>query len=171
MALDRFTPVYQAGYLELMRRKLGLQDTRAGDESLVDDLLTLMTDNRVDYTNLFRTLGDFSSAPAEQNQGLRDHFLNRNAFDSWAARYRARLREQTNTDADRRERMNQVNPKFVLRNYLAHTAIEKAQQKDFSEIDRLLTLLQDPYSDQPGMDTYAAPPPNWGKHLAVSCSS
>jgi uncharacterized protein YdiU (UPF0061 family) len=50
-------------------------------------------------------------------------------------------------------------------------AIEKAQQKDFSEIERLYTLLQHPYSDQPGMEAYAAPPPNWGKHLAVSCSS
>ena len=58
----------------------------------------------------------------------------------------------------------------MLRNYLVQTAIEKAQQKDFSEIDRLLTLLQNPYSDQPGMNAYAAPPPNWGKHLAVSCS-
>jgi hypothetical protein len=67
--------------------------------------------------------------------------------------------------------MNRVNPKYVLRNYLAQVAIEKAQQKDFSEINRLLTLVQHPYLDQPGMDSYAAPPPNWGKHLAVSCSS
>jgi uncharacterized protein YdiU (UPF0061 family) len=67
--------------------------------------------------------------------------------------------------------MNRVNPKYVLRNYLAQTAIEKAQKRDYSEIDRLLTLLQNPYSDQPGMEAYAAPPPNWGKHLSVSCSS
>ena len=52
--------------------------------------------------------------------------------------------------------MNLVNPKYVLRNYLAQTAIKRAQQKDLSEIDRLLTLLQNPYSDQPGMDAYAA---------------
>ena len=50
-------------------------------------------------------------------------------------------------------------------------AQEKAQQKDYSEVDRLLALLQDPYSEQPGMDAYAAAPPNWGKHLSVSCSS
>jgi len=59
----------------------------------------------------------------------------------------------------------------VLRNYLAQTAIEKAQNKDFSEIDRLFTLLQDLFNDQPGMEAYALPPPNWGKHLTVSCSS
>lgn len=67
--------------------------------------------------------------------------------------------------------MDRVNPKYVLRNYLAQGAIEKAQQKDYSEIDRLLHLLHDPYTDQPGMDAYAAAPPNWGKHLSVSCSS
>ena len=54
---------------------------------------------------------------------------------------------------------------------LAQNAIERAQQKDFAEVDRLLTLLQHPYTEQPEMAAYAAPPPNWGKHLSVSCSS
>jgi serine/tyrosine/threonine adenylyltransferase len=170
-ALDRYTAIHQAQYLELMRRKLGLDGAQADDESLVNDLLALMAESHVDYTNLFRALGEFRSTHGEQNQGLRDYFVNRDVFDNWTARYRARLCEQGETDEERRDRMNKVNPKYVLRNYLAQTAIEKAQQKDYSEIDRLLTLLQNPYSDQPGMDAYAAPPPNWGKHLAVSCSS
>ena len=67
--------------------------------------------------------------------------------------------------------MNRVNPKFILRNYLAQTAIEKAQKKDFSEIDRLLVILRDPYAEHRGMESYAAPPPNWGEHIVVSCSS
>lgn len=170
-ALDRYTPIHQAFYLELMRMKLGLEGARPDDESLVNDLLLLMAQSQADYTNVFRALGDFRLAPGELNEGLRDYFVDRGAFDGWTARYRVRLRDQTGTDAERRERMNRVNPRYVLRNYLAQTAIEKAQQKDFSEIDRLLTLLQHPFSDQPGMDAYAAPPPNWGKHLAVSCSS
>ena len=108
---------------------------------------------------------------ASLNEPLRDFFLDREAFDKWANRYEDRLRSEGSRDADRLVRMNRINPKYVLRNYLAQTAIEKAQQKDFSEIDRLLTLLQNPYTDQPNMDAYAAAPPNWGKHLAVSCSS
>ena len=67
--------------------------------------------------------------------------------------------------------MNRINPKYVLRNYLAQIAIEKAQQKDFSEIDRLLAIVQDPFAEHAGMESYAASPPNWGKHIAVSCSS
>jgi len=170
-ALDRYTPIHQEHYLHLMRLKLGLEGARSEDESLVTELLSLLAESHADYTNVFRTLGNFHSWGGAQNETLRDYFVDRDRFDRWAARYRARLRENAGAEAKRRERMNLVNPKYILRNYLAQTAIEKAQQKDFSEIDRLLTLLQNPYSDQAGMDAYAAPPPNWGKHLAVSCSS
>jgi uncharacterized protein YdiU (UPF0061 family) len=120
---------------------------------------------------VFRELGAFSSADGATNDALREHFLNRDRFDEWAERYRNRLRSERSRDAERRDRMNRVNPKYVLRNYLAQVAIEKAQDKDFSEIDRLFTLLQNPFTEQPGMEAYALPPPNWGKHLAVSCSS
>jgi uncharacterized protein YdiU (UPF0061 family) len=138
---------------------------------LIQDLLAILLLQHVDYTIFFRALGSFRSEPGACNEPLRDFFLDRDAFDRWAHRYAVRLREEGSRDGDRLVRMNRVNPKYVLRNYLAQTAIEKAQQKDFTEIDRLLTLLQNPYSDQSGMDDYAAPPPNWGKHLAVSCSS
>ena len=68
--------------------------------------------------------------------------------------------------------MHRVNPKYILRNYLVQQAIEAAQrERDFGEINRLLELLRRPYDDQPDMERYAAPPPNWGKHLVVSCSS
>jgi uncharacterized protein YdiU (UPF0061 family) len=68
--------------------------------------------------------------------------------------------------------MNQVNPKYILRNYLAQNAIALAvEKKDYSEIDRLLELLRNPYAEQPEMEKYAAAPPNWGKHIIVSCSS
>ncbi len=157
--------------MELMRAKFGLLETKEEDASLIQDLLALMHLHHVDYTSFFRTLGLFQVGSALPNEPLRDFFLDRESFDQWACRYENRLREEGSRDDDRLVRMNRVNPKYVLRNYLAQTAIEKAQQKDYSEIDRLLTLLQNPYSDQPGMDAYAAPPPNWGKHLSVSCSS
>jgi serine/tyrosine/threonine adenylyltransferase len=68
--------------------------------------------------------------------------------------------------------MNRMNPKYVLRNYLAQQAIELAtEKKDYSEIERLQALLRDPFSEQQAMEAYAVPPPNWGKHLSVSCSS
>ncbi len=75
---------------------------------------------------------------------------------------------------ERRQRMNLTNPKFVLRNYLAQDAITKAtaaRQRDFTEIERLLELLRRPFDEQPGMERYAAAPPEWGRRIAVSCSS
>ena len=170
-ALDRYTPLCERHYMELMLAKFGLSEEQEDDAGLIQDLLSLMQQSHVDYTNFFRALGSFSSQEGLPNESLRDFFLDREAFSGWAKRYTDRLRREKSRDEERSSRMNRVNPKYILRNYLAQQAIEKAQQKDFSEIDRLLTLLQNPYSDQPGMDAYAAPPPNWGKHLAVSCSS
>ena len=67
--------------------------------------------------------------------------------------------------------MNRVNPRFVLRNYLAQIAIDKAQKKDFSEVATLLAILQRPFDDQPEHEAYAALPPDWAGQLEVSCSS
>jgi uncharacterized protein YdiU (UPF0061 family) len=59
----------------------------------------------------------------------------------------------------------------VLRNYLAQVAIEKAQQKDYTEVARLLSVLRRPFDEQPEHEAYAALPPDWASHLEVSCSS
>ena len=68
--------------------------------------------------------------------------------------------------------MNRVNPKYVLRNYLAETAIRKAADgRDYSEIDRLMRVLARPYDEQAAMQTYAEPAPQWAAALSVSCSS
>jgi uncharacterized protein YdiU (UPF0061 family) len=59
----------------------------------------------------------------------------------------------------------------VLRNYLAQVAIERAQNGDYSEIARLLAVLERPFDEQPENESYAALPPDWASHLEVSCSS
>ena len=102
--------------------------------------------------------------PGANNHAVRDLMVNRDAFDVWAARYTARLAAESSDDAQRRARMNAANPKYVLRNHLAQVAIDKAtQQKDFTEIDRLLKLLQRPFDEQPEHEAYAAPPPDWAR--------
>jgi protein adenylyltransferase len=169
--LDLYTPVFEREYRALMRAKFGLTEERGEDDELIRDFLGLLQASHADYTIVFREMGSFSSAAGTKNEQWREHFLNRERFDEWALRYQERLRIEGSRDDERREVMNRVNPRYVLRNYLAQVAIDKAQQKDFSEIDRLLALLQHPYTDQPAMERYAAPPPHWGKHLAVSCSS
>jgi uncharacterized protein YdiU (UPF0061 family) len=67
--------------------------------------------------------------------------------------------------------MNRVNPKYILRNYMAQVAIENAQQGDFNEIDRLSHLLRRPYDEQPEMNDYANISPAWANKIVISCSS
>jgi uncharacterized protein YdiU (UPF0061 family) len=67
--------------------------------------------------------------------------------------------------------MNRVNPKFVLRNHLAEQAIRQANEKDFSEVARLLDVLRRPFDEQPENEAYAGLPPDWASDLEVSCSS
>ena len=67
--------------------------------------------------------------------------------------------------------MHAVNPLYILRNYLAQKAIDAAEAGDYSEVQRLHDVLTRPFTEQPGMETYAERPPEWGKHLEISCSS
>src|SRR5690606_41441129 len=83
----------------------------------------------------------------------------------------ARRSEQGGDAAARRAAMLRVNPLYVLRNHLAQRAIEAAQRGDASEIDRLLVLLRDPYTERPGFESYACPPAAGEPAVAVSCSS
>lgn len=169
--LDAYTPQFEREYLKCMRDKVGLVEEKTEDDELIRDFLSLLQGSQADYTIVFRELSAFSSVEGVPNEKLRDHFLDRDRFEEWAMRYRDRLKSENSHDGERRGRVDRVNPKYVLRNYLAQAAIEKARRKDFSEIDRLFTLLQDPFTERPDMERYALPPPNWGKHLTVSCSS
>ena len=170
-ALNVYQPAFVTHYIELMCAKLGLQQPGNEVVPLITSLLELLHANNIDYTHFFRALGNFSLA-AEPNTALRDMFVDRVAFDHWAGLYRARLVLENSLDSERKARMDQVNPKYILRNYLAQAAITKAANEgDFSEIDRLLALLKNPYGEQPNMEQYAAQPPDWAARIQVSCSS
>ena len=159
-------------YSALMQAKLGLQETHEGDDTLRRDLLAQMHNNHVDYTNFFRALGNFTQNDPAANVEIRRQFSDHKGFDWWGERYHARLNAEHSVDNARKARMDQCNPKYILRNYLVQVAIQRAtEQQDYSEIDRLLALLRHPFTEQPEMEGYASPPPDWGKHLVLSCSS
>ncbi|MGV7206459.1 protein adenylyltransferase SelO [Oxalobacteraceae bacterium A2-2] len=170
-ALDIYQAEFSAKLDELLHRKLGLNEVREDDSTLFDAMFSLMQANHVDFTLFFRLLGSLQLDNPAADEDLRDQFIDRPAFDAWAVRYRERLRAEGIEDGKRKLAMNAANPKYVLRNYLAQVAIEKAQNKDYSEVARLLTVLQRPYDEQPEYEQYAALPPDWASHLEVSCSS
>ncbi|BBJ85861.1 YdiU family protein [Raoultella ornithinolytica] len=166
-ALDDYQHALLTVYGRRMRDKLGLFTQQKGDNDLLDELFALMIREGSDYTRTFRML-----SVSEQHSAaspLRDEFIDRAAFDSWFAGYRARLRDEPIDDAQRQQQMQSVNPALVLRNWLAQRAIEQAEQGDMSELARLHEVLSQPFADRD--DEYINRPPDWGRRLEVSCSS
>ncbi|HYC43631.1 MAG TPA: YdiU family protein [Noviherbaspirillum sp.] len=170
-ALETYKPAYDDKLEQLLHAKLGLQTTQPDDGTLIDAMFALMQANHVDFTLFFRRLGNLKVDDPGSDEPLRDLFIDRPAFDAWAAQYRQRLKQENSEDVVRRAAMHAVNPKFVLRNYLAQGAIEKAQNKDFSEVAKLLSILEHPFDEQPEHEKYADLPPDWASQLEVSCSS
>lgn len=162
-----FTPKYQ----QLMAQKLGFAQPDAQTSELLEAFLAQLQHSHLDYSLSFRALGDVQRDTDGPLPALRDQFIDRERFDRWLADYRARLRTHAGADPERRAAMQAVNPKYVLRNYLAQIAIEKAERGDVSEIERLMTLLRAPFDEQPGQERYALPAPDSIAAIQVSCSS
>lgn len=168
--LGLYLPLFQAHYLDLMRRRLGFTTAEDDDQKLLEHLLQLMQNSGVDYSLFFRRLGDESHERAVAR--LRDDFVDIKGFDAWGELYVARVaREGVIDQQQRRKRMHAVNPLYILRNYLAQKAIDAAESGDYAEVRRLHAVLSNPFEEQPGMESYAERPPEWGKHLEISCSS
>ncbi|MFN9719662.1 MAG: protein adenylyltransferase SelO [Planctomycetota bacterium] len=189
--------------LEMLLSKLGLvQGDRDADKQFTDDLLTILQMVETDMTIFYRRLADLPlvktelqneaplrqrnpSVPAEhpwlsllsdawyRAEELTSDYLQ--TLLSWLDRYRRRCQDEGLSDTVRRERMNLVNPKYVLRNYLAQLAIDKAEAGDASMIMELLDVLRNPYDDQPEQESLAARRPEWARTKAgcsmLSCSS
>jgi serine/tyrosine/threonine adenylyltransferase len=189
-AISEYPQAFGRAYLGRMAAKFGLPP--GGDTAtLVMDALQLLAQNHVDYTIFLRRLCDFDSGPEafspqgggrqvpsgyavtpSHNAPLRDLVLDRAAFDAWAARYAAALRQLGSNDAERSTAMRAVNPKYILRNHLAEIAIRRAaDDRDYSEVNRLHALLTRPFDEQPEYAAYAAEPPDWARKIEVSCSS
>ena len=162
-ALDTYEAIYRARYRALVRAKLGLvQDFGRDDDILIADLLKLMAQARADYTLAFRGLPDTGE------DWLFLFGAERAGAEAWRARYRARMPGE----GDRRAAMDAVNPKYVLRNWVAESAIRAVEDKgDTGLLDRILGLMQDPFAAHPGEDAFAEPPAAQYAALCVSCSS
>lgn len=170
-ALADYQSVFQSAMAKQWQAKLGLRTTQPDDEQLVTDMLRMMAINGLDFTVFFRRLGALRASDDSMDHLIADLCMDRQGFLDWVAAYRQRLLHERSDDGTRRAAMDAANPKYVLRNYLAQVAIDAAQRGDFSEIDRLVHILATPFAEQPEHDAYANLPPDWGRHLSVSCSS
>ena len=165
-ALARYTGLFETALAARFAAKLGLADWEdERDWPLLTALLEQMNAERTDWTLFWRRLGDFA---AQRNEAVRDLFVDRERFDRWAADYRRRLHGDA---AARGRAMQAVNPRIVLRNWMAEAAIRAAEQDDFSLMEALAAALARPYTDGIGDEAWAGLPPDWADGLSVSCSS
>ena len=180
---------YESVSSRMWARKLGLAaPARDADSALLGDLMGLLQQAETDMTLFFRALADVPLDPAADEKALVGPL--RRAFYSeeealapeplgrlagWLRRYAARAGEDGAPEARRREAMNRVNPKYVLRNYLAQLAIDALETGDASVMERLMAVLERPYDEQPAHDELAEKRPEWARHRpgcsALSCSS
>ena len=151
--LGVYGPRFHAEYAGLLRRKIGLAETREGDDDLAQDLLKSMMSNNADFTLTFRRLGEGDGSVA------REQFLDPAAFDAWHRRWLDRLAAETVPAEVRRAAMRGINPAFIPRNHLVEAALNAAiEHGDFGPFEEMLGVLSRPYDDQPGMERYMEPP-------------
>jgi uncharacterized protein YdiU (UPF0061 family) len=179
--LDRYAEAYAAADRAHTAAKLGLAECRDADVALMQQLRELMTTAEVDMTLWFRALADIDPRTPTLEPMLAafyDEVKQREAEPAiidWLACYAARVLDDSLFASERRARMQAANPRYVLRNYLAQQAIDRATDGDPSGIDELLEVLRHPYDDQPGREAFARKRPDWARHKAgcsmLSCSS
>jgi uncharacterized protein YdiU (UPF0061 family) len=183
-ALDLYTQSYQQGWRTMMAHKLGLTAFEpATDDALISELLALLPLVETDMTIFFRQLARLRTTAESLMDPLMEAYYTpeqltpvfRTRLNTWLHSYVKRLRKDNLADDTRRRRMNAVNPKYVLRNYLAQLSIDKAEQGDFSMVGELLEVLRHPYDEQPAKAEFAKKRPDWARHRPgasmLSCSS
>ena len=173
---ESYAPSFEGHFMDLMRAKLGLARALPGDEDVIGETFGLLQQQHPDYTQFFRRLGELPAQVDEATRTaadapLRDLVIDRDGLDAWLALWRARLGAEGRPDAERQAAMRAVNPKYVLRNWIAEAAIRAAQGGNFTEVENVLACLAKPFDEQPEFERFAAPPPDWAAGLAVSCSS
>ena len=168
-ALGGFAPRFEAAFHSGLRRKIGLFTERDDDVSLMRDLLDGMAQNGADFTLTFRRLAD---AAEGRDEPVRSLFIDPTTFDTWAGRWRERLKEEPEDAHIRRTTMQAVNPAFIPRNHQVEAAIVAAvQQNDFDPFEEILTVLEKPYEDQPTFARYAEPPEPHERVLQTFCGT
>lgn len=170
-ALARYPATFEDRYRARMRAKLGLATAHDGDEALIASLLQVLEAGRIDYTRFFRALARVPAVPDRVPASLLELGGAADTMAAWLERYRSRLALEPVEPTARQTAMLAANPKYVLRNYMAQQAIERAGEGDFTLIERLRQVLETPFDEHPADEAWAGPPPPWAREIVVSCSS
>ena len=155
--VNGFPLAYERAWLSGMRAKLGLVDEEAGDMDLATGLLAVLETQNADYTRVFRSLSVAASGDTTASRSL---FENPAGFDVWLPLWQARLQRDTAAAEARAAHMNRVNPVYVPRNHMVEAALSSATKGDLDSFERLLGVLEDPFTERPGLEVFALGAPS-----------
>lgn len=181
--LEDYNIEFDKQYHLMMQKKLGLVENY--DQKLHDSLLTNLKASETDMTIFYRNLATISKTDFAQDALEKVSFAFYNPSEIagelkenwivWFNFYLERLGRENDSDEIRKQKMNLINPKYVLRNYMAQLAIDSADKEDYTLIDELYALLKKPYNEQPEFEKWFAKRPDWARHKVgcsmLSCSS
>jgi uncharacterized protein YdiU (UPF0061 family) len=162
--LQTYEEIFQNTLAKLFREKLGLKQDQSEDAALIQGLLDIMESEKLDYTNTFRNLTQALTKKITPE-------LDSDVAKSWIVSFQERQAKEGLSVNKKAISMNQVNPKFILRNYMAQEAIEAAENNDFSMIETLMIILSKPFEEHKEFQNFANRSPAWAKDLEISCSS
>ena len=174
--LEVYKRVYIQASSTMALAKFGFGRAEEGDENLVDDAMQLLFESEADMTIFFRGLAKVSASAPPSIDLLGDCFYDdgkreahSTAWNQWLTRYAKRIATGSFDDDERRAVMNGVNPIYVMRNYLAQQAIDRAEAGDAGGVTELLDVMRSPYVEKPGLERFAAKRPDWAR-TKVGCS-
>lgn len=180
--LNKYKVNFEDKSFKMMKSKLGLSSEEDNDLELIQNLEDSLQLVETDMTIFFRLLSNFTNEASgvEILQKAVYNFENISEevilkWKTWFLNYKNRLQFESETAFNRKKKMDKLNPKYVLRNYMAQLAIDEADNGNYNLINELFILLKKPYSEQPENEKWFSKRPEWAKNKVgcsmLSCSS
>lgn len=155
--LSEFSDIFNDYWLAGMGQKIGLHKVATADEKIVTDLLQLMRDGEADFTLTFRLLADCVELTAESFLAL--FKVDRHSVEDWLSRWRGRIDTEQKSTTQIRSEMKQVNPLYIPRNQnVEHVLSAAVEEGNYQPFEEMLTVLSQPFTEQPGMEKYSEAP-------------
>jgi uncharacterized protein YdiU (UPF0061 family) len=172
-ALETYKSAYPHAFDHCMAAKLGLTEVQAGQRELAEEVLRLLASEQVDYTIFWRHLSYWvqgrERAAKENDEWVTDLCVDRSGIGRWLLQYSERVAQYPRGLVA--DLMLKTNPKYVLRNHLGELATQAAYSKDFTVLDQLLQVLEQPFDEHHQFQSFADFPPDWAASISISCSS
>ncbi len=165
--LSHYGRLYSRHFLYLMGRKLGLDEVSDRDFDFIKQMLGMLQSLHVDYTLFFRTLSHYSG---DRRELLKLGLLH-TPMNEWLDEYDNYLKKNRTEEDERHRSMLNVNPKYVLKNYMLQEAIEEGENGSFSKLEALFNIAQNPYDEHKEFERWAGATPDIFKNQKLSCSS